>query len=252
MNYKDININELIEKFNTIKKMGWIKQEQKDTGYIGIKLEKLLNLQNNNFEIPDFQGIEIKTKQDNCQNDYFTLFNATPYGQDFFEIKRIVNKFGYPDKDLKDKKVFNGDIIGNIVNKIGKNHYFSLKIDKLVMRIILVIYDYQFNVIDTNSYWDFKSLKEKLERKITYLALFRVKRIYMHGVPYFKYSNMEIYKLKSFSTFIDLLEKGKIKIQFKIGRFKKGKRIGEIHDRGTGFQIKTSDLIELYELIYHI
>lgn len=60
---------------------------------------------------------------------------------------------------------------------------------------------------------------------------------------------MEIYKLKSFSTFIDLIEKGIIKVQFKIGRFKKGKRMGEIHDRGTGFQIKTSDLTKLFDLL---
>ena len=175
MKNNDENIKLLKEKFNEIKKLNWIRLYKKDTGYMGTKLEELLDLQSNNFEIPDFNGIEIKTKQDNCQSEYFTLFNATPYGSEFFEIKRIVNKFGYPDKDLKEKKVFSGDILANKLNKIGRNYFFSLKVNQEQKKVFLTVYDYYMNIIDRSSYWSFDILKEKLERKVTYLALFKIK-----------------------------------------------------------------------------
>ena len=50
-------------KFNEIKEMGWIESPARtDCGIIGLTFEKLIGLPENQFEIPDFGNIEIKTK----------------------------------------------------------------------------------------------------------------------------------------------------------------------------------------------
>ena len=59
----------------------------------------------------------------------------------------------------------------------------------------------------------------------------------------------QIYKLKNFDTFIDLLEKGLIKVSFKVGVFKDPKRLGKIHDRGTAFSIENKNINMLFNLI---
>ena len=43
--------NELKEKLNEIKSMGWIPYEQNNYGNVGLKLEKLLKINSENFEI---------------------------------------------------------------------------------------------------------------------------------------------------------------------------------------------------------
>ena len=57
------NIKNLYSRFEDIKKMGWVKSLRKgDTG-IGKTFEELLGKTEENFEFPDFEGIEIKTKR---------------------------------------------------------------------------------------------------------------------------------------------------------------------------------------------
>ena len=46
-----------------------------------------------------------------------------------------------------------------------------------------------------------------------------------------------------------LIIEGSFRITFKIGVFKKEYRHGEIHDRGTGFEIKEQDLEKIFEKV---
>ena len=78
---------ELNKKFNKIKNNGWILSQGNGNGAGGITFEKLLNIQTNNFEIPDFKDIELKVKYSNKEK-YISLFNATP-DSFLYEIKRI-------------------------------------------------------------------------------------------------------------------------------------------------------------------
>ena len=56
-------------------------------------------------------------------------------------------------------------------------------------------------------------------------------------------------ELKSFDNFIELLKKQKIYITINIEYFKRGKRIGEIHDRGTAFRLSTESIEDLFVLV---
>lgn len=244
------SIELLIKKFNIICKKGWILKESSNDGEAGNNIEILLGKENNNFPIPDFNGIEIKTKKERSFNNYITLFNCIPYGESFFETQRIREKYGYPDSTFKQYKILNGDVFCNIKKKIGVNFFFKLKIDKKKKKIFLLVYDKFNKEIDNSTYWPFDVLSQKLFCKLQYLALIKVAYKYYNGKKYYKYNNLQIYKLKSFNAFLDLLEKQKIKISFKIGIYKSGNKFGKMHDRGTGFEIDINYINLLYEKIY--
>ena len=96
-------------------------------------------------------------------------------------------------------------------------------------------------------YWTFDLLKEKLYRKLKNMAFVSAMRKIENDKEYFKYYKLEIYKLKSFDTFINLLKAGIIRVTFKIGVFRSGDKKGKIHDHGTGFDIEEKNLYKLYD-----
>ena len=60
-------------------------------------------------------------------------------------------------------------------------------------------------------------------------------------------NEIHFYLLKSFDRFVYLLEHCKIKVSFKIGRFKTGTRKGEIYDHGTSFDLREDYIDYLFE-----
>jgi len=246
----DKSISNLIDKFEKISKMGWILKETTNDGEAGNNMEKLLGLNTNDFQIPDYEGIEIKTKKHNGYNNFITLFNCIPQGNNFFEIQRIKETYGYPDKDLKEFKVFNGDVYCNKKNKVGALYSFCLDVSKENGKINLLVYSDKNKLIDSSSYWNIENLKEIFSRKNKYMAIITVESKTIKRQKYYKYTQIKILKAKDFECFIKSLVKGFIKIQFKIGVYKKGKALGRTHDRGTGFLINLNHINELYETIY--
>lgn len=241
-------IENLKNKFNEIKNIGWIKSKYKDTGSIGVTFEKLLGIEENYFEIPDYNGIELKTKSA-YSNSYTNLFNCKPTGLHYLETKRLKELYGYPDKVLKKFKVLNTSVTATKKNKVGLWFYFILKVDNNLKKIFLLVYDTSNKLIENCVYWDFDILEEKLYRKLQTLAFVKALVKQKNNQKYFKYYDIKFYKLKNFETFINLIENGIIRINFKIGIFKSGEKLGHIHDHGTSFNINECDLTKLYNLI---
>lgn len=236
----------LYKKFDIIKKRGFIKGVGKGNDSIGRTFENLLGSEENNLEIPDFGEIEIKTKKSTSKS-YIGLFNMTPSGKYYHEIERLRDRYGYMDSKNKKYKVLNCSIFSNKRTFVGIYYQFMLKVDRKQERIYLCIFDISGCLIEKDIYWDFDILKEKLFRKLKTLAFVKADRKIELGIEYFRYNYMKLYRLKEFNSFISLIENGIIRVSFKIGVFKSGKRCGQIHDHGTGFEIKECDLLRLYD-----
>ena len=243
------NFENLLTRFNEIKKQGYIKSVTNSKNGCGITLEHLLKSTGGDFCIPDFEGIELKAIRNYDFAD-FDLFNASPDGKYVFPSQWIANKYGYPDKDYKDINVFKGDIFGNHFNKIGLFNHFKLKVDNENKKIILEIYNYHKILINNDIYWDFDSLKSKLERKLLNLAIINVDKLYSNREYYYFYKNLKMYTLKSFETFIDLINSGIIFVTFKTSAAKSGKYIGKFQDHGTAFRISKNNIEKLFTRIY--
>lgn len=246
-----MNKNEFLElksKFIEISNKNWIEGVAKGTGNVGITFEKMLGKEQENFEIPDFGKIEIKTKLKNSKSD-ITLFHASPDGELFFETRRLVQLYGYPDSVLHDVPVLNGNIYATRKKWLNKDFQFKLKLDFESKRLVLLIFNKAGVLIDDATWWSFDMLEEKLYRKLYFLAYVQADKKYINGKYHFKYEKIFFYKIKNFSKFLQLINMGVIYICLSIGTFRTGKRKGEMHDHGTCFRINPNKLKLLYEEI---
>ena len=243
-------IIKLKEEFIKIKKMGWIKSVNRGSNGVGFTLESLFGISKNELEIPDYNGIELKARR-YSSTSYIILFSCKPEGKYYHEVERIKDEYGYPHSIFNEYKVLNNSVYANKKNKIGNNYYFKLDVSRIEERIYLLIYDINNKLLERTVYWDFDVLKEKLYRKLKWLALIKAysKKSCIEQCEYFKYEEMKIYCLKNFSTFIHLLEKGIIRVNFKLNIKTKGDKIGQIHDHGTSFDIKECDLVKLFDIL---
>ncbi len=147
-------INYLYNEFKKIKNMNYILGKHKGCANAGLTFENLLGLNNHSLEIPDFNGIEIKTKKI-FSNRCIKLFTSVPDGEELFEIKRLVNRFGYPDKIDRHFNVMCGEIFCNKLNRIGAKYLYKLDIDYKNEKIFLEIYNKKSKLIDKNISWSF-------------------------------------------------------------------------------------------------
>lgn len=240
-------INNLKTIFKNIKNKDFNKSLREGYTSIGFTFESLLNKKEDNQSIPDYNGIEIKTKLGYSKSP-LTLLTITPKKDNDRASKYLLENFGYPNRNLKYKS-FRTDVYVNKNNIVANKYIIRLKIDYENNILKLIILDLDLNIINDTIYWNLNDIKIRLETKLNYLALIKGYQYKKNDETYYKYTNLKIYKLKNFDNFIKLLENNKIYITFNIGYFRTGKRVGEIHDRGTAFRISTDNIGELFTLI---
>lgn len=238
----------IINKLKVIKEKGWLKSVRDGTTGVGATFEYYMGIEENNLPTSDFEGYEIKTKLFYSKS-YIQLFNLTPQSSKISTIKYLTNTYGYPDKILKEYNILNNSLYYNKLVKINKTTFFTIKIDYKCRRINLHIINYNYETIEKNIYWDFDDIEKAIYNKIKNLIIVKSLKKRKDNINYYKYYKFEIYKLKSFESFIKQIEDGIIRITFKIGIFRNGPRIGQIHDHGTSFDIRESDILKLYNRI---
>ena len=243
----DKKIREFQKEFIRIKKMEYVKTVRSGSTGVGATFEYFLGKNEDSFEIPDFDGIEIKTRR-SYSKAYITLFNAVPTGSHFHETKRLRDCYGYPCKSDKYLKELYAEVFANCVTKVGLWYYFRLFVDWEHTRLILLIYDYKKDLIDEATYWDFDILREKLERKLQVLALVKAWPNHINGTEYFKYYKMNIFLLRDFKSFLLAIEKGFIKLSLKIGSYESSDKYGMVKEHGVGFSIREEDLLEVFDI----
>ena len=237
---------ELEKRIRRIIKMNWIDVTGSKTYNPGLLLEHFLNISPGKSELPDWEEkVEIKTKT-SIRKKYIVLFNATPNSKPNM-IKTIHEKYGYPDKFNREFKVFQSSFYTNY-KRMGNGMFYILKVDRFNKIIVLEIQK-NFQVIDRSIFWTFDLLKEKLERKLKYLLLTQAKKVFEHQSVLIRYLSAVLYIYKGFDHFLSAFEKGYIRVTFKVGVFKKDYRYGEIHDRGTSFELEEKYLEEVFQAL---
>lgn len=239
------DILELKEKLDKIKNLGWIECKNKNKSVTGKTLENLLEINPDNFEIPDYNTIEIKSKVSKREN-YIDLFCATPDSY-VLETKRLYDKYGYLDSN--NYKILNFVLYGEFLKPINNEYSAKLRIDYKNKKVIMEIYNKDNELIDNLSSWSFELLEEKLCRKLNYVCLVEGDKKFSHNVLYVRYGKYKFYKLKKFSNFIRLLKRGQIRISFTLGVYRSGSKSGKMHDHGTQFSIRKENVKLLFDEI---
>lgn len=246
------NIEEIImlkREFEKIRKKGYIKGVCNGLPSIGRTFETELNLMENEFGVPDYYGIEIKTRRAYSKN-FITLFNAVPDGEDLFEVERLKNRFGYPYKNDRKYKVLYAEVFGNEMKFAGLYYQYKLDVDRNDKRVYLCIYNRSSKLIERKVYWSFEYLEERLNLKLKKLAIVNAWPRKIDGNDYFKYYKIDFFGLRGFDRFLDLLENGTIKLIIKVGIYLDEKNYGKTYDHGCGFSISESNICELFFKIF--
>lgn len=245
----DKSFIELLDKFEKIKSMGYVKSINKLKNGSGFTLEHYLGSTSGDFCIPDFEDIEIKSIRKYKEAE-IGLFSSAPDGKYASATQWLSQNYGYPIKGFSGQRGLSGNITGNKENKIGLFYYFKLKVDYSMQKIILEIYNKDHKLINNDVYWDFDSIEDKLNRKLSKLAVVESNKKKNGEDYYYHYDNIKLYKSKSFDVFLNLIELGIISLGMKTGVYKSGKYIGKFHDHGCTFRIQKNNLERLFDRVY--
>ena len=71
-------------------------------------------------------------------------------------------------------------------------------------KIFLEIYDLNFKLIEKDCYWDFTTIQNKIKQKLKYLAYITAEKKFSHNKVYFRYIDINFYKIKNFKCFLQL------------------------------------------------
>ena len=235
----------LKKEFERISKMGYIKGVCNGLSSIGRTFESELNLEENGFCVPDYYGIEIKTRRAYSKS-YITLFNAVPDGEDLFELERLKDSYGYPCKKDRKYKVLYVETYGNKMCFAGIKYQYKIDVDRNEKRVYLCIYNRYGDLLERKVYWSFANLEERLNTKLKKLAIVNAWTNKIDNCDYFKYYKIAFFKLRNFARFLDLLENGTIKFVIKIGIYLDEKNYGKMYDHGCGFSISDDDVCKLF------
>lgn len=245
-----VEFERLMGDVRRVKNQGWILSVCGGSRAVGRTFEMALGLSENELEIPDYEGIiEVKAKSIRGDNLYkhINLFSAVPDNY-LFEIKRILNTYGYPNRKDKSLKAFNYSF-STTKAVFSRGYFFKLKVDRRKERVVLNVYDkFTGFLIDSDISWSFEMLKEKLYRKLKYLLYAKARRKFEHNELFFHYVDIRFYILRDFESFLKAIENGHIRVTFKIDSYVTGPKYGMVNDHGTSFDIDEDYLEEVFYL----
>lgn len=245
----DENAQLLIEKFKEISNNGYIKNNSKSFGSIGLTFEKELGKNPDSMYFPDYRNIEIK-----CTSRYskypLYLFTVAFDGPTIPEINRIVSKYGWYDLDYKDKLVLFAKLGFKNSKLINNKYKFKLSFDKNKDKIYLNVYDINDKLIERKSYIYVNSIYNHINLKLNKLAIIYASIKREKNANYFRYYKMNIYKLISFSKFLALLENDIVGVDLIARINKSGIDAGRYRNKNLVFYINKNKINELFKIIY--
>lgn len=235
---------ELFNLFKRIKSCGWIEEKRRGPTGIGYTFECLLNKEADEFPLPDYDGIEIKTMNSHSKWKKLHLFTLVPDGDYLFPIKRVLEQLGYETNNNPWKKVCYRSFSGKEYVSMTYGRKGKLFVNWNEEKVMLKIFDYQGKDTDIGISWSFELLRERINLKLKKLAIIRASSRIINNKGYFFYNKINFYKLKDFETFLKLIEEGFIFVTFKVISVN-----GRIKDSGTAFSINIDDVGLLYDEI---
>ena len=235
----------IIDKFKEVKKLGFVPSHRKNNTGIGKTFEDYVGVVENNLDEPDLAGFEIKSHREESQS-YVTLFTKSPN----FPLKAnayLNNKFGTPYENNPALNRLHTSMFASRFNTSKGKFSFRLINDRNVRLLRIGIYDINTKaLIDSNVGYTYDCLEKILNKKLKNLFYVSAERKYEDGEEKFYFNKAEIYFEPSFEKFLDLIDRGLIMYDIRIGSYKSGKNYGKPHDHGSGFRILESNLRLLF------
>ncbi|MBQ3021153.1 MAG: hypothetical protein IJD92_02875 [Bacilli bacterium] len=240
------NFEGLLKKFKLIAKKRWIEGVTLGNGNIGLTFEKEIGKKIDTNYTPDYEDIEIK-----CTTRYsrfpISLFSLAIDGPSNKEIIRLNQTYGNYDKDFKEKKTLIRKIRVNELSDLNKKYYLSLCLEG--EKLFICVYNKNKVLIEKKAYVELENIRKHLLIKLKNLAIIKASKKILNNIEYFRYYEIQLYELKNFYTFKNLLKNGLIEVSIISRISKSGDNKGRYCNKNLVFQIKKDNIEKLFNKV---
>jgi hypothetical protein len=250
------DLDNLIQLLNDIRSKGWIENRRHgNQGGVGNTLEDLLEIAENNLQLPDFGEWEIKSQRAGS-GSLLTLFHCEPKPRNLRFVPRVaLLRYGWPHQEAGSRYPENEMSFRQTINAVmTSDRGFSVNVDRSNQKIFISFdasqiathhNDWKESVesriglsdLNPNPYWDFSDIADKLSSKLKNTLFVQAETKRDNGKEYYHYKHFEVYTGLEFERFVSLVEEGQIYVDFDA-------RTG--HNHGTKFRIRPSAKYQLY------
>ena len=251
------DLNNLIHRLSEIKDLGWIENKRYgNQGGVGNTLEDLLEISENNLQLPDFGEWEIKSQRAETSS-LLTLFHSEPKPRNArFVPKILLPKYGWPHQEAgtiypENEMSFRQTISASSYSDRG----FTVGVDRENEKIFITFdsgkiashHDHWKNSVANRiglselnpiPYWDFHDIESKISAKLKNTLYVKATTKRENGIEYYHYEHFEVYTGLDIDNFVSLVEEGQVYIDFDA-------RTG--HNHGTKFRIRPAYKNRLYD-----
>lgn len=223
---KTLTVEEFQKRFAEIKKQGWVKTKRKGNTGIGQTLEQLLQLEENNFALPDLGFAELKSHRIGSSS-MVTLFT---FDRKAWKMNPLdaVRKYGTKDKN----------------GRLGL--FFTLSFTPNESRLFLRVENKTVSVCHTSgeilAEWNTETLSQKFKEKMPSLVFVHAESEMREGVEWFKYERAELLTEPSSEKFLEQIKKGNVVIDLRL--HDKGT---SARNHGTAFRTREDNLSSLFK-----
>lgn len=242
----DENSEKLVTLFHKINKKGYIKSVCNTWGSIGLTFEKEIGKVPDSTYNPDFKDIEIKCTS--RFSEYPLYLFTIAFDSNENEVIRIANNYGYNDHDFPSKKVIFKKVT-SIYNNNNK-YIFTFDIDRNEEKVYLCVYDSLGNLLERKAYITFESLKKHITTKLNKLAYIKASTMKDGDSKYYRFYAIYLLKIKSFDTFLDLINNNTLNIEIIARVSKSGDKIGKYKCKNIVFSIFKDRIPLLFDCYY--
>ncbi|WP_167891352.1 MvaI/BcnI family restriction endonuclease [Thermococcus sp. MAR1] len=243
------SLAELKQRLLEIKEMGWIPSKRRhDTG-IGKTFEDLLGIKENNIQLPDIGGIEVKSSR-SYTSSLVTLITFEPpreYRNVGWTLECLVNNFEKTG-DENGGPVFHITVYAH--KYTSNTQQFKLDIREIDgKKVVCVVTKKKFNPAnpklpnDVVVCYPVEEILNRIARKLSgCLLVIEAETRRREGSEEFRLKSAKLYSGFSAERFIELVKEGKIVLDIRFGRYPDGRP----HNHGTAWRIRKRDILELY------
>ncbi len=217
---------DIIIELKKIKQKGYIKTKRRGPTGVGMTLESLVGIQENNISGPNGHQTELKSTRKTSMTP-LTIFSKSPLPKGINQ--ELCENFG---KSTNRKKQ-----LYTTINAVTQNRVYGEPGFRLVVHKSKIAITHTKDIHMSTPYWDKKTLQEAFERKYSRHLLYVHAESKGRGIrEEFHYTTAWLIHGFSFSRFVKLLKEGHIKVDIRVGLDANGKP----HDHGTAFRIPES------------
>lgn len=235
----------LVIAFIKVKNLGYVKSNRShDTG-IGKTFEDYMHVVENNLPEADLYGFELKSKRESSSS-YLTLFTKSPTHPSGANTY-MRNTYGTPYEDNPYYKKLHTSMFATYRNTYNNKFGFQLINSPEEKKLYIEISDLETGLILENDiYYSYEQIERCIEKLKNLLFVYAdTKKI--DGIEHFHFVKAVLHYRPSLSKFLDMLDRGEVMVDLRLGTYTSGPKTGKLHDHGTGFRIKPSSLLALYE-----